>query len=109
MLQALVHRPFTPRQIFNANFAAALDFFREQQHALGCVLTTVQHHVFAVLAQLRFQFVVNADLTRVDDAHGEPGLDRVIQKHRVQRLAHMVVAAKRKRHVRDAAGGLGTG
>ena len=32
-----------------------------------------------------------------------PGLDRVIQEHRVHRLAHRIVAAERERHVADAA------
>ncbi len=44
-------------------------------------------------------------MTGVDDTHGQAVADRVQQKHRVDRLAYRVVAAKREGHVRDAAAG----
>ena len=38
--------------------------------------------------------VVDAELAGVDDAHRQPGADRVVEEHRVDRLAHRVVAAE---------------
>ena len=40
----------------------------------------------------------------VDDAHVHAGLDGVVKEHRMDRLAHRVVAAKREGDVGDAAG-----
>ena len=45
----------------------------------------------------------------VDDAHGQPGIDGVVEKHRVDGFSHSVVAAERERNVADAAGGVNEG
>src|SRR3546814_4993604 len=42
----------------------------------------------------------------VDDAHVHAGLDGVVEKHRMDRLANEIVAAERERYVRYAAGNL---
>ena len=63
----------------------------------------VQHHVLAGLAQLGVDLVVDRELAGVDDAHVHPGLDGVVEEHRVHRLAHRLVAAERERQVGDAA------
>ena len=77
--------------------------------ALTRIGAPVQHHVLYPLAQLRRQVVVNAHHSRVDDAHVHTGLNGVVQKHGVNRLAHRVIAAKRKTDVGDAARHLGAG
>ena len=73
---------------------------RERHQALGGVLAVrapaIEDHVLHRSLQLRVELVVDTELAGVDDAHGHPGLDRVIQEHGVDRLAHRVVAAKRK-------------
>ncbi len=69
----------------------------------------VQHHVLDALAQHGFEIVVDADHAGVDDAHVEPGADRVVEEHGVDRLAHRVVAAEAERHVADPAADLGAG
>ena len=69
----------------------------------------VEHHVLDPLAQLGLDLVVDDEHAGVDDAHVQPGLDRVEQEHRVDRLAHRVVAAERERDVGDAAGDLRAG
>ena len=53
--------------------------------------------------QLGGNLIVYAELPGVDDAHGHAGLDGVIQKHRMDRFAHRIVAAEGKAHVRHAA------
>ncbi len=64
----------------------------------------VEDDVLDQLLELRLDLLVDREHARVDDAHVEPGADRVVKKNRVHRLAHRVVAAERKRDVADAAG-----
>jgi len=71
--------------------------------ALGGVVTTVEDHVLAELTQLRLDVLVDGQLTGVDDAHVEAGLDGVIEKHRVHRLAHGRITAEAEAEVADAA------
>ena len=77
--------------------------------ALAGVGAAVQHHVFDALAQDRLQLVIDANHAGVDDAHVHAGGDGVVQKDRVNRFAHRVVATKRKTHVGDATRDLGAG
>ena len=69
----------------------------------------VEHDILAGLAQLRIEIVVHRHLAGIDDAHVHAGFDRVIEEHRVHRLAHRLVAAERERQVRHAAGDVHAG
>ncbi|TXT35894.1 MAG: hypothetical protein FD138_1182, partial [Planctomycetota bacterium] len=69
----------------------------------------IEDHVFDVAEQFFVDLLVHRELPGVDDAHVEAGLNRVEQEHRVDRLTHDIVAAKRERHVAHAAGGLRAG
>ncbi len=62
-----------------------------------------------MLEQIRGNVLVHRELAGVDDAHVEAGLDRVIEKRGVHRLADDVVAAEREREVADAAADLHAG
>ncbi len=62
-----------------------------------------------MLAQLGIELLVDRELTGVDDRHVEARADRVIQEHRVHRLADPRRAAERERQVRDAARDLDPG
>src|SRR5207253_2944701 len=75
---------------------ALLTIFREIDQTFGRVVASVQEHVFDAFAQLGIDLLVNRELACVYDRHVEPGADRVKQKCGVHRLAHSVVAAKRK-------------
>ena len=55
------------------------------------------------LQQVSRDVLVDHELAGVDDAHVEPGPDRVEQEGRVHRLAHDVVAAEGEGQVRDPA------
>ena len=77
-----------------ADLALRLDRLGERHEPLGGVVAPVEHDVLDPLAQLRIDLVVHAELAGVDDAHREPGADRVIQEDRVDRLAHRLVAAE---------------
>ena len=50
-----------------------------RQQPLGRVGAAIEHDVFAGLAQLRADRLVDRELAGVDDAHVHAGLDRVIQ------------------------------
>ncbi len=73
---------------------------------LGGVRAAVENHVLDPLAQGRLDVFIDGQLPGVDDAHIEPGVDGVVEKCRVERLADRVVAAKRKRDIAHAAGNL---
>jgi len=91
------------------DLALAVVRLGDLEQALGGVGATVQDHVLDAGAQLGLDLVVHDQRTGVDDAHVEARLDRVEQEHRVDGLAHRVVAPEREAHVRDPAGHLGAG
>ncbi len=99
------------RQARSSSFFLPLPFtaLGELDQALGRVGATIEHHVLDPFAQLGGDLLIDRELTRVDDAHVHAGLDRVVQEHRVHRLAHDVVAAERERQVGDAARDLHAG
>src|SRR5690606_34287554 len=66
---------------------------------------TVQNHILDLVTQLRRDLVIDLQLAGVDDAHLQPGLDRVVEKYRVYGLAHRVVATEGEGHVRHATRG----
>jgi hypothetical protein len=109
---AAARRPAAARQ---ASFGAvvlggALGASRRLDQALaGDRGAAVQHHVLDALAQLGLEVVVDADHAGVDDAHVHAGLDRVVQEHGVDRLAHRSLPRKLKLTLRDAAATLAPG
>ena len=105
--QALAHRQRPPFQLLAVVLGRALGTLGDFQQALGGIVAAVQHHVFHALAQLGLQLVVDADHAGVDDAHVHAGLDRVVQEHGVDGLAHRLVAAEGEAHVGDATAHLG--
>ena len=86
--------------------AFAFDARGVLDETLGRVLAAVEDDVLDALEQLRLDVLVDRELAGVDDAHVEPGGDRVVEERRVHRLAHGVVAAEREAEVGDAAGDL---
>ncbi|MNK86739.1 hypothetical protein D3C87_1066570 [compost metagenome] len=106
VLQALVDVPVAP--LFGLGFldaAVALVLVGNGEEGVGAFRGAVKDHVFHGVAQFCRDLVVDLQLTGVDDAHGQAGTDRVQQEHRVDRLAHRVVATERERHVGHAARG----
>ena len=99
-------RAVAPLQIQLGLPRAALDRRGELHHPLGRVGAPIEDDVLDMLEQLARDVFVDDQLPRVDDAHVEARLDRVIQEGRVDCLADDVVAAKRKRQVADAAADL---
>ncbi|MNT62074.1 hypothetical protein D3C72_1997640 [compost metagenome] len=100
MFQALADRQRTP--LFVLDFldrAAALVVVGNRQQGIGALRGTVEHHVLDLLAQYCRDLVIDLQLPGVDDTHGQAILDRVVEEHRVNRLAHRVVAAERERDV----------
>ena len=110
MGEALVDRPFAPGEVggFGVAVLAAIAVGDGEQ-AVGGIGAPVEHDVLAGGAQLRLDIVIDRHLPGIDDAHVHPGLDGVIEEHRMHGLAHLLVAAKREREVGDAAGDMGAG
>ena len=74
--------------------------------ALGGVGAAVEQDVLDELEQVLRDLFVDRELAGVDDAHRQAGVDGVVEKRGVHRLAHGLVAAERERDVADAAGGV---
>ncbi len=75
------------------------------QQPLGRVTAPVPQHVRDPRAQFRVEIVGHRQLARVDDPHVQPGGDGPFEEDGVNRLTNRIVAAKRERHVADAAAG----
>jgi hypothetical protein len=104
------HRAFAPGQVLGALFALLAPVpLGGLEQALGGVRAPVQDHVLDPLAQLRVEVVDKRQGAGVDDAHVHAGGDRVLQEHRVDRLAHRLVAAEREADVGYAAGNVAQG
>ena len=103
--QPLAHRPLPPGQI-GAGFARlTFDGLGDFDEGVARAGVTVQHNVFDLFAQRRIQFVIDAQLPGIDDAHGETGAHGVVEEHGVDGFAHRLVAAKAERDVGDTARG----
>ena len=101
--QALGDGRLAPREVELALRRAARDRRRVLDETLGRIGAAVEDDVLDALEELRLDVLVDRELAGVDDAHVEPGADRVVEERRVHRLAHRVVSAEREREVRDAA------
>ena len=95
--QPLGHRCLAPGEVLGLGFAAFAGVFRGHlEQPLGRIRPAIENDVLDALAQFRRDVRIHRQLAGVHNAHGHAGLDRVVQEHRVDRLAHRVVAAERK-------------
>ena len=110
VLEPLFDRCVAPGLLgFGGGTALPFHRFGKFDEPLGRIRPAIEQHVFDKLLELRLDLFVDGELAGVDDAHVEPGLDRVIQERGVHRFADDVVAAERERDVRDAAGDVRAG
>ncbi len=107
MREALFHRVGAPGEVFFPLLAAGLHLLGELHQPLAGIGPPVEHDILDPLAQFRLDVLVHAELAGVDDAHRHASTDRVVQKHRVNCLAHVVVAAETETDVANAATDLG--
>ncbi len=95
MLEAFLDRLFAPRKVFFDFLAAlALEALGEFEQTLGRVGPAVEQHILDMLEQFFRNLVVHFEHAGIDDAHVHARLAGVIEKCRVHRLAHGIVAAK---------------
>ena len=95
MRQPFLDRHFAPRQIgCFLLLAVAAMALGERKEPLRRIVAAVKHDIFAGLAQLGIEIVVQRHLAGVDNTHVHAGLDRVIEKHRVHCLAHRLIASE---------------
>src|SRR3954470_23076138 len=107
MREPFFHARGAPGVVLAGLLGGRLDAAGELDHPLGGVGPPVEDHVLDTLAQLGVELGVHAELPGIDDAHRHAGGDGVIEKRRVHRLTHRVVAAEREGEVRYAARHLG--
>ena len=86
--------------------ALALEAFGEREQPLRRVGAAVQDDVLARVAQRPVDILVDGELAGIDDPHVHAGGDGMIEKDRMHRLAHALVAAEREGQVRHAAGNM---
>src|SRR5690606_15337150 len=102
---ARLHIGIAPAQILEVLGIAAGGVVRRDLHqTVGAIGAAVEDDVFHPLLELGGDLVIDGQLPGVDDAHGQPRLNGVVEEHRVNRFAHGLVAAEGERHVAHAAG-----
>ena len=103
--QAFLDRPAAPfgRRLGRALGAIGAIATGNLEQPLGRIGPPIQDHVLDRVAQLARNVVVDRELTGIDDTHVHSGTDRVVEKHRVHRFAHDIIAAKRERDIADSA------
>src|SRR5215472_7315687 len=101
MLQSFVDRTLAPGKVLRLGLATrhAPKLLGQSQKAFRRINAPVQHNILAGLAQFRLYRLVDGELAGIDDAHVHPRLDRVIQEHRMHRLAHRLSAAEGEREI----------
>ena len=99
VFEPFFNHPFAPGEVLHIFLGLALHRLRKFDQCFTGTRIAIQHHILDLLLQRRIEIVVNTQLAGVNDAHGEPGLDRVVEEHGVDRLAHRVVAAEREAHI----------
>ncbi len=104
VLEPLRHRPRPPFEVsLLSDATVTLEARRHLQQALGRIRAPIEDDVFHHIAKFAIDFLVDRELTGVDNAHVHAGSDGMVQKHRMHRLAHRVVAAERERNVTHTA------
>ena len=79
-----------------------LDFFRILKQTVPRFGILVENHFLDSLSKFWLDFVVDGQHSRIDDAHVESGLARVVKEARVHGFSNEVVAAKGKGDVADS-------
>ena len=102
-IETVVDGQRPPLLCVDGHHRTGLDARGGLEQAVGRVGAAVQHEVLDDLAQIERDVVVQHQRGRVHDRHVEPGADRVVEEHRVDRLAHRGMAAEREAQVREAA------
>jgi len=105
VLQALLHGRLPPREVHRAAPPGPVHRLGEGDEPVRGVAAPVEEHILDQLEQVGGDVLVDRELSRVDDAHIEPGAYRVEEERRVHRLAHDIIATERERQVGDAAAG----
>ena len=77
-----------------ATVTAPLDLFSELDQSFRGIRPTIQQYVLDVLQQFPVNFLVDFQLLRIDDAHVQPRLYRVIQEGCVHRFPDNFIAAE---------------
>ena len=100
-LDERVAQPFLDRAIAPGighllRSALLLDILGKLDQPLGGVRAVVQQNILDTLEQVGRDFLVHLEHAGIDNSHVQPSTDRVVQKRRMHRLAHSVVATKRK-------------
>ena len=97
MAQSGDHRFLTPFLIdLGLFFFHALELLSVIDEAIGGVWPSVEQHILHVLEQFFVDLLIHLQHAGIYDAHVQAGLHGVIQKRRVHRLSHHVVAPERK-------------
>src|ERR1017187_1935506 len=107
--EAFLDRAFAPFIFDDFGIAFLLHRLSEFDQAFGGVGPAVEQHVFDEFEQVFGNLLVNGKHSRIDDAHVEAGLDRVVEKRGVHRLTHDIVATEAEADVTDAAADPGEG
>ena len=75
----------------------------------GGVGSAVEKHIFEELQKILRNLLIDSELSGIDDAHVEAGLDRVYRESRMHGLADGIVSAEGERNIANSAAHAGIG
>ncbi len=96
MSEPLLHRTLSPSKILHLNSGAARHILCHGNQSLTRIGAAVKHHILHRLTQVDRNLVVHTKLAGIYNAHVHARLHRPIKEHRVDRLAHRIIATERK-------------
>src|SRR5260221_1219855 len=101
--EALFNRALTPGVFKHLGLVFLFYRLGEFNQPLGGIGTAVEQNVLNQFQQVFRNFLIDGELAGIDDAYVHARLDGMVEKRRVHRFAHDVVAAEGKRNVAHAA------
>ena len=107
--QPIFDRLLAPLKILDRVGRHCLDVVRDGEEPVGRVRSPILDHILHPLTEVGVDFGVDRQLARVDNPHVHAGLDGVIQKYGVHRLANALIAAEREGQIGDTTADQGAG
>ena len=80
MLEALLDRRLSPRQVELLLHGAALDGLGQGDHAFGRIWSSIEEQVLDMFEQVLGNFLIDSELPGVDDPHVHAGPDGMVEK-----------------------------
>ena len=92
--EPLLDRSSPPSMLLSGDLVLLSDRLGKRDQPLGGVRPSIQQYILHQLEEVFGNLLVHRQLSGVDDPHVQTGLNGMVQKGRVHRLAHDVVTTE---------------